>query len=199
MRRFLKFIQSKIFITAVLVLIQLLVLFYFLISLTNNFVWYYVIGLILSVITVLDISSEPMNPSFKLTWIIAAMLFPLCGVPLYLIFAKSKQSYRIGKRFKSYKQMMRNAMRSTSDPLPEIEKDDPETARQMKYLQKYAYAPVYCNTETKYFPSGEEFYSDILRALTKAEKFIFMEYFIIEPERCLTEFWTYSRRKSPRE
>ncbi|HIT59210.1 MAG TPA: cardiolipin synthase [Candidatus Faeciplasma pullistercoris] len=181
MRRFLKFIQSKIFITAVLVLIQLLVLFYFLISLTNNFVWYYVIGLILSVITVLDISSEPMNPSFKLTWIIAAMLFPLCGVPLYLIFAKSKQSYRIGKRFKSYKQMMRNAMRSTSDPLPEIEKDDPETARQMKYLQKYAYAPVYCNTETKYFPSGEEFYSDILRALTKAEKFIFMEYFIIEP------------------
>ena len=91
MRRFLKFIQSKIFITAILVLIQLIVLFYFLISLTNNFVWYYVIGLILSVITVLDISSEPMNPSFKLTWIIAAMLFPLCGVPLYLIFAKSKQ------------------------------------------------------------------------------------------------------------
>ena len=157
MRRFLKFIQSKIFITAVLVLIQLLVLFYFLISLTNNFVWllchrpdficHHRSGHL----------KRADEPILQADMDNSGNAFSSLRSSLYLIFAKSKQSYRIGKRFKSYKQMMRNAMRSTSDPLPEIEKDDPETARQMKYLQKYAYAPVYCNTETKYFPLGKSF------------------------------------------
>ena len=99
---------------------------------------------------------------------------------MYLIFAKSKQNYRIGKRFKSYRQMMRNTMHSDDGALSDIAAQDPEMARQMQYIQKYAYAPVYRNTSTKYFASGEEYYAYLLKELNRAEKFIFIEYFIIE-------------------
>ena len=92
MRRIFKLLGSKIFITALLVLIQLSVLFVFFIFLANKFVWYYIISLALSIILILDIANEEMNPSFKLTWLIAVLIFPICGGPLYLIFAKSKQS-----------------------------------------------------------------------------------------------------------
>ena len=180
MRKLIKILQSKIFITALLMFIQIAVLFVFFISLANNFVWYYVISLIISMLIVLDISNENMNPSFKLTWIIAVLIFPICGAPLYLIFAKSKQNYRIGKRFKSYRQMMRNTMHSDDGALSDIAAQDPEMARQMQYIQKYAYAPVYRNTSTKYFASGEEYYAYLLKELNRAEKFIFIEYFIIE-------------------
>lgn len=180
MRKLLKIVQSKIFITLLLVMIQLAVLFLFAISLANKFYWYYAVTSLISVLIVLDIANEDMNPSFKLTWIIAVLIFPICGAPLYLIFAKSKQNYRIAKRFKSYKLMMRNAMHGTCDCIDEIEAEDKEIARQMKYIMKTAYAPVYRNTTSKYFSSGEEFYSCMLRELNRAERFIFMEYFIIE-------------------
>lgn len=180
MRKIIKLLQSKIIITALLALIQLAVLFVFFIFLANQFLWYYIISSVISVLVVLDIANENMNPSFKLTWMIAVLIFPLCGAPLYLIFAKSKQNYRIGKRFKSYRLMMRNAMRVKDDNISEIEAEDPDIARQMKYIMKTAYAPVYANTSAKYFPSGEDFFEAVLKEINRAERFIFMEYFIIE-------------------
>ena len=48
------------------------------------------------------------------------------------------------------------------------------------YLNKSNCFPVYANTEVTFFPLGEEKFAAMLRELEKAEKFIFMEYFIIE-------------------
>ncbi len=168
------------FITILLVLVQLTVLILFTLTLASKFMWYYIATTIISVLCILDISSENMNPSFKVTWIITVLIFPIFGAPLYIIFAKSKQSHRIGKRFKNYRLMMRNTMTNQCDGISEIEADDPATARQMRYIQKTAYAPVYQNTCTKYFPSGEEYYDRVIKEIKKAEKFIFIEYFIIE-------------------
>lgn len=195
MRKVFKLLQSKIFITGLLALVQLAVLFVFFNFLASKFVWYYIISSVISILVVLDIANENMNPSFKLTWIIAVLIFPIWGAPLYLIFAKSKQSYRIGKRFKSYKLMMRNAMHGEGDCLAEIELEDPEIARQMKYIQKTAYAPVYANTSSKYFSSGEEYFAAVLREINRAEKFIFMEYFIIEEGRVFGSILELLRKK----
>ncbi|MDE7463597.1 MAG: cardiolipin synthase, partial [Clostridiales bacterium] len=41
--------------------------------------------------------------------------------------------------------------------------------------------PVYGNTKTKYYPLGDEFFPDLIKDIKSAKKFIFMEYFIIEP------------------
>ena len=40
--------------------------------------------------------------------------------------------------------------------------------------------PVWTNTETKYFRIGEEMFDSMCKELRKAQKFIFLEYFIIE-------------------
>ena len=49
-----------------------------------------------------------------------------------------------------------------------------------KYLNRSGCFPVYDNTEVTYFPLGEDKFDAMLEELEKAEKFIFMEYFIIE-------------------
>lgn len=195
MRKIIKLLQSKIFITAFLAFIQLVVLFVFFGLLANKFVWYYIITSIISLFIVLDISNEDMNPSFKLTWLITVLIFPIWGAPLYLIFAKSKQSYRIAKRFKSYRLMMRNTMRAAEDNITDIECEAPEIAKQMKYIQRTAYAPVYRNTMSKYFESGEKYYEAILREIKKAEKFIFMEYFIIEQGKMFNSILEILKKK----
>ena len=48
------------------------------------------------------------------------------------------------------------------------------------YLNKSNCFPVYANNEVTFFPLGEEKFAAMLRELEKAEKFIFMECFIIE-------------------
>ena len=47
------------------------------------------------------------------------------------------------------------------------------------YMEKYGYAPIYENAGMEYFPSGEKFFERLIEELQKAEKFIFIETFII--------------------
>lgn len=49
-----------------------------------------------------------------------------------------------------------------------------------RYLERAAGCPVYGNTETKYYSLGDLCFPDMLEALEAAERFIFLEYFIIE-------------------
>ena len=47
-------------------------------------------------------------------------------------------------------------------------------------MSNYGGYPIYKNTRVTYFPQGEDKFAELLIQLDKAEKFIFMEYFIIE-------------------
>lgn len=195
MKKFLKIIQSRMFITVLLMLIQVIILFVFIGVLAARFSVYYFITLAVSVLIVLDISNQNMNPSFKLPWVILVMAVPVIGAPLYLLFAKSKQSRRISKRFKNYRTLMRNTLPNPEDPISDIEKDDPEVAKQLRFVEKTAYAPVYGNTEAVYFPTGEEYFASIMREIAAAKRFVFLEYFIIEDGKMLGSVLELLRKK----
>ena len=63
--------------------------------------------------------------------------------------------------------------------LSEIRKEDPNSYQQISYIYKNAHFPIYHNSETVYFGTGEENFECMLEELKKAKHFIFMEYFII--------------------
>lgn len=195
MKKISKFLQSRLFITGLLMLVQVIVLFIFIFALANKFALYYAISLIVSAMVILDLAGESMNPSFKLPWVVLVLTFPLIGTPLYILFAKSKQSYRISKRFRNYHTLMRNTPVNPDDPLNEIAAKDPEIARQLEYIKRTSYAPVYKNTFSKYFPTGEEYFEAVLEEISKAEKFVFLEYFIIEPGKMLDSILDILRKK----
>ena len=59
--------------------------------------------------------------------------------------------------------------------------------RRMGNLSRYIYTkggfPTYQNSSVKYFPLGEDKFKTLVEELEKAEKFIFMEYFIVAEGR----------------
>ncbi len=195
MKKVAKFLQSRLFITALLMLIQVAIFVVLLGILAVNFSVYYILSMAAAVIVVVDIANDKMNPSFKLPWVILVMALPVIGAPLYILFAKSKQNRRISKRFKNYRSFMRNTLPYPEDAISEIEKEDPVLARQMEYVKKTAYAPVYKNTEAVFLNSGEEYFSNVLKEISKAEKFVFMEFFIIEPGKMLDPILDILRKK----
>ena len=180
MKRIKKLFRSRMFFTALLLFVQLVILLVFLRYMFNEFALYYIVASIVAIITVIDIANSEMNPSFKLAWLILVLIVPFCGAPLYYIFSKSKQAYRLEKRLRKYKTLERLMPPYDSKNIEEAALTDPEIARQMKYIGKTAYAPVYKNTQTKYFTSGEEYFEALLQELRRAQRFIFLEYFIIE-------------------
>lgn len=63
--------------------------------------------------------------------------------------------------------------------LPVVGERDRQMAHMADYLSEYADAPVYDHTSVKYYSLGDYQYKDILSQLKKAEKFIFLEFFIV--------------------
>jgi len=62
-----------------------------------------------------------------------------------------------------------------------LEEADPGAASLARYLHgRGGGFPVYQNTEVTYFPGGEAKFAELLRQLEKAERYIFLEYFIID-------------------
>ena len=107
MKKLSKFLQSRMFITLLLVFLQLLILIVFFSYMFNKFAVYYIISSVIALLAIVDIANSDMNPSFKLAWLVLVLIVPFCGVPLYLIFSKSKQDYRLSKRMRKYKTLER--------------------------------------------------------------------------------------------
>jgi cardiolipin synthase len=65
-----------------------------------------------------------------------------------------------------------------------------------RYLEQAAHCPVYGNTETRYYPLGDDCFKDILLALEQAQRYIFIEYFIIEEGQLWNSVLEVLRRKA---
>lgn len=175
----LRVIYGRTIIIAVMFLIQILLIA----ALLNFFGQYipmifggYVIFGLCIVLVILD---KEEGPETKLMWTIITLLLPLVGGALYL-YLKMQPDYRIlEKRLNSIYQESENHVEQDPAVLERLEQADKGTARLAQYIRKNGNYAVYQNTAVTYFPLGEDKFEAMLEELAKAEKFIFMEYFIV--------------------
>ncbi|NLZ75269.1 MAG: cardiolipin synthase [Erysipelotrichia bacterium] len=142
---------------------------------------------IISIIVIFDfiillymLNDDEDYESYKITWAVIILLVPILGSVAYLfvkldIFNNRYKKYFINKNldFSQY-------IETDEKLLKKIKKDDIELYHLHNYLKKAGNRGIYSNCEVKYFPSGEEMFPVYIEELKKAEKFIFLEYFIID-------------------
>lgn len=183
MIRLMKLLTHRVVLVAISILIQLGAMFIVLLRFNEYYQRFSLICSILSLVIVVNIVGNRSNPSYKIAWIIPIMLFPIFGWLLYLLFGGNRLSGRTRRKMQSMNDVMAQELKSScaAESFAELEGED---ARVMaSYLARNAQCPVYSNTETTYFPLGEMQFESILKELKKAERYIFLEYFIIEPGR----------------
>ena len=118
------------------------------------------------------------NPDYKLPWLFFVMLIPIVGFMLYFMFYSRKLNKKQIKRLdRLTKQRIK---KDDAGLLAKISSQDEVIVSQAAILKKLSDSHVYANTDIQYFPLGEEMFVAMVEDLKKAEKFIFMEYFIIE-------------------
>lgn len=137
-----------------------------------------VLGLI-SLIVSLYILSNKSKSAFKLTWIFLILLFPLFGGLLYILFKFQSSTPKFEKRRKAISEQT-TPLYTSHGYVPSDQATTDNHTPLMQYLERTAGFPAYENTEIKYLESGEAKFEALLRELRRAEKYIFLEYFIIQ-------------------
>lgn len=131
-------------------------------------------------IAVIYIINQKGNPAFKITWILCILIFPVFGTVFYLFVKMQIGTKYLKRRLFKLREDTSMYMEQKAETFQELQLSKAANANLSYYLSRQLGFPTYRNTEVKYFPIGEKKFLELLRQLRKAQKFIFMEYFIVE-------------------
>ena len=195
MKKILRFITQRVVITALLIVLQALLLFGFIWKLDNYFVYFYAGSVLLSLLITLGIINSKSNPAYKIAWLIPILLFPVFGGLVYLLFGSDRTGRYLRKKLQGIGTEMDNVIgeahrRSGAEQLP------PDAANQSRYISHCAYCPPYQNTTTEYLPLGEVKFERMVEELKKAKHYIFLEYFIIQEGKMWNTILDILRQKA---
>ena len=133
---------------------------------------------LLAAAVAIGIWSRPGATSYKIGWIMLVLFVPVVGVILYLLWNGARQSKRLDLK----------KLPQPEEPLAQQEQAKSELER-LRQAMPYWYPAaagldrkgflVYRNTAVKYLPTGEAYLNTMLDDLEHAERFIFLEYFIV--------------------
>lgn len=190
MRKLFKLLSSKFFIVAILLLLELAVVPATLIWLSMQFptVGTYVsaIFLIIDIILVLYIINSEINAEYKIAWIVPILLIPPIGACLYFIFRRRKNPRRKLKRHLMHDLpgIVKLYERQPSADCRFLELGS-FPAQCAEFVRKESAMPATDCYEYKYFTSGEEYGAQLEKELAAAQKYIFLEFFVISEGK----FW----------
>ena len=142
--------------------------------------YFYILCILLSAAAVIAILNEPIDSSFKMAWIIPVLVIPVFGVLLYIFVQMQLQTKDLARRLKNSAAKTWPYLGQNKEVREELKACDGRMAGLVDYLGRTAGFPVYKNTYAEYFPLGEDMFERLMEELKGAQKFIFMEFFIID-------------------
>lgn len=168
---------ARIILIVLMVLVQAAIIALIIIFLNQYLKYYYIFSTIMAVAVALKIMFDDSNPAYKVTWIFAVFISPIIGTAVYIFLGSSLSSMGIYKGLKKPTDKMIDEL-SKEDNYAELLPDNSAKA-QMHYLSTTIGCPAYKNTRVEFLTPGENKWECLKNELKKAEKFIFLEYFIV--------------------
>ena len=135
---------------------------------------------ILSVVLVLMIMKNSRHLSSDLLWILLIIIFPVQGTAIYLLIGSNLYLSPTMRSLNTSLARGTGYYRQDPDVLKELMSECPEDAGQFRYISNHCGFPFYRNTGYDYYSLGDDGFPVMLEELRRAEKYIFIEYFIIE-------------------
>ena len=90
LRKVLRFLTQRVVITVLFMLIQAGLLIDIIWKLNNYFVYFYAIGVLLSLLMFLAVINGKSNPAYKIAWLVPILVVPVFGGLFYLVFGSNR-------------------------------------------------------------------------------------------------------------
>ncbi len=144
----------------------------------------FVLG-ILSVVFSLYIITKRDEGTYKILWLIVIMGLPILGALLYLFVGNKGSGRKLKEKMDPVRAGLKGTLPTNSEIFGELEEKDKRCAQTLNHIYETTGFPIYACDDVKYYPLGEDMFADMCVELEKAEKFVFIEYFIISSGK----FW----------
>lgn len=133
---------------------------------------------LLAIVYAIRVYNRPGSSTYKPGWIVLILALPVVGLILYWLWSGDHQSKKVNlKKIAPPRQSLAQLTNSQNN-IDKLRGERPQWARLATYLAGHDF-PLYDGTQTHYFASGEAYLDDMLIQMAKAERFIFLEYFIM--------------------
>lgn len=188
-------VPGKIIAAGLLILLQIAVFAIIGMSVSRLATAAYRLVELLAVILVFVILNQKGNPSYKITWIVFIITMPFVGGILFFLWGNGRVKPILRKRMAALKKQNRRFLRQDREVTRRLEQRDTYHARQSQFLYRESGYPVFSDTTVEYLSPGESFFPRMLEELENAEKYIFLEYFILVEGRMWDKLYEVLRRK----
>lgn len=135
---------------------------------------------VVSIAVTVYIFNRPENPEYKLAWVIPILIFPLFGGMLYIFYRLQASIKHLRFRLLAILEATHPLLQQNPETMERLLEESHGAQSQANYLFQDAGYPVYQNTTTEYLSTGEIKFARLKDELSKAQHYIFLEYFIIQ-------------------
>ena len=156
--------------------------------------YFYILCYVTAFACIIKIIASDDNPDYKVPWVLFVLVVPIAGFMLYFMFYSRKLQKKFIRRLTELERY--NYKKDTSEAERSLVSDNAMTASQAKMLTEISGSKLFTNTKQTYYPLGEDMFAELISDLEKAEKFIFLEYFIIEEGKFWNSILDVLKRKA---
>ncbi len=183
MVRFWRILLSRTFFLITLFLFQIVIVVFFSMQITFiNLSLYSSSSVLMVIIALILFERNKLQPAYQIMWIIIILAVPISGFVYFLLFGRRNFTHKSSKELSAIERRFAKSILPDASAIKQLIITDSSAQKCAEYLATNSASPVYSGTKATYFSTGEEFFSFFLEKLKKAEKFIFMEYFIIDED-----------------
>ncbi len=193
MKKIIKFISGKLFITSVLIMMQIIAYFMMFYHISRYSPYIYGFMTFLSIFFAFKTATGDLQSDFKVIWIFFLISVPIFSWIIYIIIRKKKIPER---KQKNLENINRTIVIPKDTSILNRMNNDEDMKKQINYIISTTEHSLYDKTSTKFFPMGEYFFESLEENLKKAENFIFLEYFIINKGNVWNRIYDILRSKS---
>lgn len=186
----------KIAIVVLLFLVQIIGMLLLYTTAHVIYVYARVIYDILKIITVLYIIYNKDSAEYKISWIIFILLIPVVGILAYILWGRSKMRMKKELEIRKVRVDSENLLIDSEPIIENIKRIDKYKANQIEYMTKISGYPIYENNGVEYFNIGENFFDSLKKDLLKANKYILIEFFILERGKLWDEIFEILKLKA---
>lgn len=178
-----QYIPFRYILAVFITLFEILAVIGILVALCWYVPYFYLAAWVTEIFCVIRIIASDDNPDYKVPWLLFVLIIPIAGFMLYFMFYSRTLQKRFIRRLNDLKGM--GYRKDDTVLMEQLRQEEPFAAAQAKMLCDIAECSLFTDTKQEYFPLGEDMHVRLLDDLRAAEKFIYMEYFIVEEGK----FW----------
>ncbi len=202
MRKLCRALFSRYTLSALVILMSLAFILFLIYVASAYSLIFYIALVAIDILVIVSIINRETHPEYKIPWLVITLLIPFFGVALYNIFYSRKLSR---KEARLLTKIHNEAELAAGQAHSEIEREhlsvlkelhSPAAGKVRAILGDDPGADLYMGTESKYYPLGELMFADMLSDMERAEKYIFLEFFIIQEGEMWDKMYSIMKSKA---